>query len=74
MRFEEGGIISEGNNNNEYSWRVNNGLLELLNSETKVHSRFSYDPENNRFSHTNDPDTGSTQKHSIKNQYMIPGK
>ena len=71
MRFGENGTILEGQNNNESSWRIRSGFLELLDSDAHVHSRFYYNPDNNRFSHTNDPDTGSIRKHSIRDQYML---
>ncbi len=72
MRFDKDGVIREGQNINESSWRIRHGYFEMLDSDNKVHSRFYYNPDNNRFSHTNDPDTGSIRKHSIRNQYMIP--
>jgi len=74
MRFGENGAISVGQNNNESSWQIRIGFLELLDSDAHVHSRFYYNPDNNRFSHTNDPDTGSIRKHSIRDQYMLPEK
>jgi len=66
MKFANGGVITEGNNNNEATWRIKKGYLELLNSEGKIHSRFYYNPVTNRFDHTNDKDT-----RSIRDQYMI---
>jgi hypothetical protein len=71
MRFANSGKIIEGYNKNESSWRAVNNLLELIDSDGKVHSRFNYDPKNHSFNHTNDPDTGSIIKHSIRDQYMI---
>ena len=71
MRFGEDGAILKGQNRNESSWQIRNGLLELLDSDNKVHSRFYYNPDKNRFDHTNDPDTGSILKHSIRDQYML---
>ena len=72
MRFGQDGVILEGQNNNESSWRLRYGYFEMLDSNGQVHSRFYYDPDNNQFSHTNDPDTGSIRKHSIRDQYMLP--
>lgn len=74
MHFGENGSISDGQNNNESSWRIHSGFLELLNSDRQVHSRFYYNSDKNRFDHTNDPDTGSIRKHSIRDQYMLSEK
>ncbi len=74
MHFGENGAISDGQNDNESSWRIHSGFLELLDSDKKVHSRFLYNPDKNRFDHTNDPDTGSIRKHSIRDQYMLTEK
>lgn len=74
MRFGKNGAILEGKNDNESSWRIRSGFLELLDSDGQVHSRFYYNPDKNRFDHTNDPDTGSIRKHSIRDQYMLPEK
>ena len=74
MRFGKDGVILEGQNNNESSWRLRYGYFEMLDSEGKVHSRFYHSFEENRFCHTNDPDTGSIRKHSIRDQYMVPIK
>ncbi len=74
MLFGEDGVIFEGRNINESSWRIRSGYLELLDSDAQVHSRFYYNPDKNRFDHTNDPDTGSIRKHSIRDQYMLPEK
>ena len=72
MRFGKGGVILDGKNKNESSWRIQSGYLELLDSDGQVHSRFYYNPVSKRFSHTNDLDTGSIRKHSIRDQYMLP--
>ncbi len=71
MRFDKDGVILEGRNNNESSWRIRSGFLELLDSDSRVHSRFYYSPSDKGFYHTNDPDTGSIRKHSIRDQYML---
>ena len=43
MRFEPHGRIVEGNNRNEHSWRVVDNMLELLQLDGDVHSRFTFD-------------------------------
>ena len=67
IMFGPDGKILEGNNDNESSWRAQNGRLELLNSEGKVFSRFKLDLPTNIFLHTNESDTLS-----IKGQYLVP--
>lgn len=71
MRFDKDGVICDGRNINESSWQLRHGYFEMLDSEGQVHSRFYYNPDDNGFFHTNDPDTGSIRKHSIRDQYMI---
>jgi hypothetical protein len=72
MTFKPNGQIVEGQNNNENTWRINEGQLEVLDRNGKVHGRFYYSADDDRFFHTNDPDTGAIQKHGIRDQYMIP--
>jgi hypothetical protein len=72
MKFGPNGAILDGRNDNETTWRIYQGLLELLDSKGDCHSRFYYGADDGRFFHTNDPDTGSIQKHGIRDQYMIP--
>lgn len=72
IRFGENGKILEGQNRNESSWRIYGDFLELIDSEGKVHSRFYYSPNDERFYQTNDPDNGSIIKHGIRDQYMVP--
>jgi hypothetical protein len=66
MQFAENGGILTGRNNNESNWRIHNGFLEILNSESRVFSRFYYSQKDERFYHTNDEDTLS-----IRDQYII---
>jgi nucleoside 2-deoxyribosyltransferase len=72
MRFAEGGVILEGKNHNEASWRIRNGFLELLTSVGQVHSRFRFDPARRRFDHTNDEDTLSISRDKKHGQFMVP--
>jgi hypothetical protein len=65
ITFNESGEIGEGRNNNETKWRIQNGLLEILDSDGNVFSRFKYDSEKKRFEHTNDPDTLSIRSQTI---------
>jgi hypothetical protein len=67
MQFGRLGTIINGKNNNEHSWKVKDGKLELLENDGKLHSRFDFDSERGIFIHTNDSDTKS-----IRSQYMVP--
>jgi hypothetical protein len=66
LTFKSDDQIGEGRNDNENSWRVNNGRLEILDSFGEVYSRFLV-LRDGRFQHTNDSDT-----RSIKGQYIEP--
>ena len=74
MTFREDGTIGEGRNNNEHTWRIREGLLEILNSEGQVFSRFRYDKSKNRFLHTNDDDTLSIRSQRIEPWGATGGK
>jgi hypothetical protein len=65
--FKTGGLITEGNNQNEHSWRVVKDKLELMNLDGKVYSRFYYDKKGKMFKHTDEEDTLS-----IRGQYIVP--
>lgn len=65
--FGKSGEIQAGRNNNENKWLVRNGMLELLQADGKVHSRFRFLPENRIFVHSGDVDTRSAQ-----GQYIVP--
>ena len=67
MMFGPSGRILEGSNENEHTWRIVNGKLELLQADGKVHSRFQFHPTSKVFTHTNDQDTLSK-----RGQFLIP--
>ncbi|MAS87616.1 MAG: hypothetical protein CMH30_06535 [Micavibrio sp.] len=64
--FDKSGNISKGKNSNENTWQIRNNLLELLNEEKKVFSRFRYNSNKKLFEHTNDSDTLSIENQTIK--------
>lgn len=66
ISFITDGTIGEGQNKNEYTWRIRNGLLEIMNSEGQVFSRFTYEPDKGIFEHTNDLDTLSIKFQTIR--------
>jgi hypothetical protein len=66
ITFGDDGTIIEGRNNNENTWRIRDGLLEILNSEGQAFSRFRYDQSKGQFLHTNDEDTLSLRSQRIE--------
>lgn len=71
ISFEPGGLIVDGKNNNENSWRIVNGRLELLQSDGKIHSRFEYHPASRIFTHTNEVDTLSARGQTIIPEVLL---
>jgi hypothetical protein len=67
VTFLPNGEIGEGRNQNEHTWRIRRGSLEILSSDSKVYSRFSHDKPSGHLKHTNDPDSDS-----IHGQYFQP--
>lgn len=67
ITFLPSGSVGEGQNKNEYSWRVAAGKLELVQADGRVHSRFVFNSRTTSFLHTNDQDTLS-----IKGQFIVP--
>lgn len=67
ITFAPGGSIGQGRNDNEHSWRIRRGALEILASDGKVYSRFRHDRTQGLLKHTNDPEL-----RSIPGQYMEP--
>jgi hypothetical protein len=65
ITFEQGGMIGEGRNNNEHSWRLAGNKLEIFNSNGFVFSRFIYDQPLQKWTRTTDPDTKP-----LPNQYI----
>jgi hypothetical protein len=66
ITFLANGLVGEGRNKNESSWRMVGDKLEFINSEGQVFSRFIYDSIQSRWIHTNEADT-----RSIKGQYIL---
>jgi hypothetical protein len=64
--FHEDGNVGEGQNNNEHTWRIRQGMLEILCNDRQVFSRFRYDPDKGSFFHTNDDDTLSIRSQRIE--------
>jgi hypothetical protein len=67
ITFLPSGAVGDGQNKNEYSWRVVAGKLELVQADGRVHSRFVFNQRTTSFLHTNDSDTAS-----IRSQFIVP--
>lgn len=68
IRFEVDGAISEGKNNNEASWRIVGNQLELIQTDGRVHSAFTYDYVQERFEAMGKSGKG------IAGQYIVPAE
>jgi len=66
MTFLADGTIGEGRNSNEFTWRIVDGRLELIEQSGTTYSRFILTPDG-AFHHTNDLDT-----QSIRDQRLLP--
>ena len=64
--FEPGGVISEGRNDNESSWRIVDNQLELVQADGGIHSRFDYDYSLGRFT------ANGTSGKGLAGQYIVP--
>ena len=67
LTFLPDGSIGEGKNNQESSWRIRRGRVEIFAADGKVYSRFRHDRGSGLLRHTNDPDL-----RSIHGQYLQP--
>jgi hypothetical protein len=67
LTFQPDGSIGEGRNNQEHSWRIRRGRVEIFAADGKVYSRFRHDRGSGLLRHTNDPDL-----RSIHGQYLQP--
>lgn len=67
ITFLANGSIGLGKNDNENSWRIRRGTLEIIASDQKIYSRFRYERATGHLLHTNDPEL-----RSIPGQYMQP--
>jgi len=67
LGFLRSGKIGEGNNENEESWRINWGLLEIRNSAGAIYSQFKWDSKQGKLVHTNNP-----KLPSVMGQFIVP--
>ena len=67
ITFQANGSIGLGKNDNENTWRIRRGTLEIIASDQKIYSRFRYERATGHLRHTNDPEL-----RSIPGQYMQP--
>jgi hypothetical protein len=67
VTFLPNGEIGEGRNENEHTWKIKKGALEISASDGRIYSRFVHDKVSGHLRHTNDTDT-----RSIHGQYLQP--
>jgi hypothetical protein len=67
ITFMPSGEIGEGRNQNEHTWKIRHGLLEIYADDGTIYSRFSHDKGSGYLKHTNDADL-----RSIHGQYLQP--
>ena len=67
LTFLPNGMIGEGCNNNEATWRISKGKVEILDGAGSLYSRFNLLQDGRSLHHTNEPDT-----RSLRGQYMVP--
>ncbi|HEG44187.1 MAG TPA: hypothetical protein ENH94_09085 [Phycisphaerales bacterium] len=67
ITFLANGQIDEGRNNNENTWQIKRGRLEILAVDGEIYSRFKYEQDTGKLIHTNDPDT-----RSVHGQFFVP--
>ena len=67
VTFMPNGDIGEGMNQNEHTWRIRRGLLEIFAADGAIYSRFTHDRESGYLKHTNDADL-----RSIHGQHLQP--
>ena len=67
VTFLPNGEIGEGRNQNEHTWKIRRGLLEVFASDDAIYSRFRHDRGSGQLKHTNDPDL-----RSVHGQYLEP--
>jgi len=65
ITFKDDGLIGEGQNKNENTWKIREGFLEIYNLQSQLQSRFIYNKKNQAFYHTNDKDTLSIPGQTI---------
>ena len=67
VTFLANGKIDEGCNNNENTWQIKRGRLEIFAVDGEIYRRFKYDRDTGRLVHTNDSDT-----RSVHGQFFVP--
>lgn len=55
ISFNPDGTVGKGRNANEFTWRINDGLLEITRLNGDLQNFFRYDKKTDRFVCTNDP-------------------
>lgn len=71
INFSSSGEIHEGHNDNEHSWRIEDGSLVICREDGSIQNVFEYDERATAFKSTNDPNSDAIRR-GIKDQVIIP--
>lgn len=67
VTFKADGTIGQGQNENEYLWRVRHGALEILGQDRELYSRFRFERgHNDVLKRTNDPELRSKPSQALR--------
>ena len=67
LSFLKDGTVGEGQNQNEHTWRIRRGTLEILADNGAIFSRFRHDKDCGQLKHTND-----SELPSVHGQFLAP--
>lgn len=66
VTFNPDGTIGEGRNNNEHTWKIKRGRLDIYGADGLLYSSFRHDVLSGKLIHTNDPNTRSIRNQSFE--------
>jgi len=66
VTFNADGTIGEGRNNNEHTWKVKRGRLDIYGADGLLYSSFRHDSVSGKLIHTNAPNTRSIRNQSFE--------
>lgn len=66
VTFNPDSTIGEGRNNNEHTWKIRRGCLNIFGSDKLLYSSFRHDPVSGKLIHTNSVNTRSIRNQSFE--------
>ena len=67
LSFLQDGTIGEGRNQNEHTWKIRRGTVEIFADNGTIFSRFRHDKGSGQLKHTND-----SELPSVHGQFLVP--